>query len=84
MKWTVVWNPAAEADLAELWIAAPDQIAVTQAANLMEHRLHRDPYTFSESREENSRVMFEPPLAISYDVSDDDRLVTVWAVWRIK
>ena len=23
-------------------------------------------------------------LAVSYDVSDDDRLVTVWAVWKIK
>ena len=84
MKWTVVYHPAAENELIDLWLAAPDQADVTYAANLIERRLRRDPYTYSESRDDNSRIMIESPLAFGYDVSDDDCMVTVWSVWRIK
>jgi len=84
MKWTLVWQPSADNELIDLWVAAPDQADVTRAANLIEWRLRRDPYSFSESRDDNSRIMIEPPLALVYDVSDDDCMVTVLAVWRTK
>ena len=57
MKWTVVYHPAAENELIDLWLAAPDQADVTYAANLIERRLRRDPYIYSESRDDNSRIM---------------------------
>ena len=45
MRWTVVYRPAAENELIDLWVAAPDQADVTRAANLIERKLRRDPYS---------------------------------------
>ena len=84
MKWTVVYLNSAYNRLADIWIQAPDQVAVTRAANLIDAILRRDPYAYSESRDDNSRVMIETPLGVGYDVSDDDCMVTVWSFWRIK
>lgn len=84
MKWTVVYLNSADERLVNIWMNAPDQAEVTRAADLIDRRLRRDPYAFSESREANLRIMIEAPLAIGYDVSDDDRMVTVWSFWRIK
>ncbi len=84
MSWTVVWLGPAQNLLADIWMNAPNQQAVTDASNLIDAILRRDPYACSESRDGNSRVMIERPLGVGYDVSDDDRMVTVWSVWRIK
>jgi hypothetical protein len=82
MRWTVVWTNIAQNRLATTWNNAPDKAAVAAAADRIDVKLARDPYADSEERTAPSRVMFEPPLAVGYDVSDDDRLVTVWGVWR--
>jgi hypothetical protein len=78
-----VYLDLAQNQLATIWMNAPDQADVTHAADLIERRLRRDPYSHSESRDDNSRIMMETPLAAAYDVSDDDRMVTAWAFWRI-
>jgi hypothetical protein len=82
MKYTVVWIQTAQEELAELWNNAGDRNAVTAASNHIDHILKTAPYSNSESREGNLRIIFVPPLAALYDVSDDDRMVTVRAVWR--
>jgi plasmid stabilization system protein ParE len=82
MSYTVVWERAAEQKLADIWVAAADRAAVTQAANTIDARLRKDPNTAGESRQGVTRILVEPPLAVYFDVSDPDRLVTVWAVWR--
>jgi hypothetical protein len=82
MTWTVVWNADVQNDLASLWLNALDRSAVRDAADAIDVVLRYDPYSNSEARDGATRVLFRPPLAIAYDVNDDDRLVTVWAVWR--
>jgi hypothetical protein len=84
MNWTVVYRPSANDELANIWMDALDRQAVSQAANSIEKQLGSDPLLAGESREENMRVIIEPPLAIHYDVVPDDKLVTVWYVreWR--
>ena len=82
MIYTVVWMPDALDDLADIWNNATDRAAVSAASNTIDARLRRDPYGHSESRTDHSRIMIVPPLAVTYDVSDDDCLVTVWGVWR--
>jgi hypothetical protein len=82
MRYTVVWRPDAEQRLADLWMAAPDRAVVTRAANRIDARLGNDPQLAGEAREGMTRILIEPPLAIYFDVSEPDRLVTVWAVWR--
>jgi plasmid stabilization system protein ParE len=82
MNYTVVWTPTAEADLTTLWINALDRAAVAAAADEMDHRLAHDPLTEGESRSGITRILFVPPLVILYDVLEEDRLVSVWAVGR--
>ena len=80
MKWTVIYRPYAADELAAIWLDAMDRMAVTDAANLIAEQLSRDPLTAGESREGNIRVLCEEPLAIFFDVNEQDRTVTVWGV----
>jgi hypothetical protein len=82
MKYTVVWLTPAQNHLADIWTAAPDKPAVTAASNAIDGILGHDPYANSKPLSDNERVMFVDPLGVVYRVSDDDRLVTVSAVWR--
>jgi hypothetical protein len=84
MKYTVVWKPDAEDDLARLWNSAPDRGAVAWAADQIDAQLKHDPETQGESRAGGVRILFVPPLAVHFRVSPDDRLVEVVAVWRPK
>jgi hypothetical protein len=43
MNYTVIWLPTAEDELADVWLAAADQLAVTQAAHRLELALSRHP-----------------------------------------
>ena len=82
MTWTVVWFDSAQDQLAELWMTAADRNALALAANTIDQLLRQDPYAVGESRVGNNRILFASPLGVTYDVSDDDRLATVLAVWR--
>jgi hypothetical protein len=72
MRWTVVWQPSTTNDLTTISLAAPDNAAVTQAAGRIDTQLAADPLNAGESRSGNERVLFEPPLAVSYEVNPDD------------
>ena len=82
MNWTVIWKTDAEGDLANLWINAPDKMAVTTAANRIDLLLRKDPLNTGESRTEDDRIHCEPPLAILFTVNEGDRKVFVERVWR--
>lgn len=82
MSFTVVWNPSAERDLAELWMNSTDRESVAAAADEIDAGLRRDAPFQGESRGGNSRILVVPPLAILFDVNHDDRMVSVWAVLR--
>jgi plasmid stabilization system protein ParE len=83
MNYTVVWRPTAEQTLAEIWTGADDRQAVADAADLIDSMLGSSPGDVGESRAGNTRVLTVMPLSIYYDVDDGDRLVAVWAVWRV-
>jgi hypothetical protein len=82
MKYTVVWKPEAEEELARLWTGAGDRGAVAAAADQIDTSLQWDPESQGESRSGANRIMIVPPLAIHFRVSADDRLVYVLEVWR--
>ena len=83
MKYTVVWKQAAEDELAQLWNEAADRDAVRQAADRMEKLLATQPLALGESRTGSMRIAFESPLGMFFDVSEQDRLVSVVRVWRV-
>jgi len=61
----VIWDPAAEADLATAWIEADDQRAVTEAAGQVEAMLARDPSVRGTELHEGLRVIVIGPLRTS-------------------
>ncbi len=63
-----------------MWINAPDRQAVTAAANRLDHLLRTDPHQQGEARDENIRVLVERPLAVQFEIHDEDCWVEVLRV----
>jgi hypothetical protein len=83
MRYTVLWQPTAEAALATLWTTAPDRHAVAAAADHIDAQLQRDPHSFGESRSGMRRIGIELPLGVDFEIREDDRQVLVLRVWRV-
>jgi len=82
MSFTVLWMPIAEQRLAEIWTNAIDRDKVSRAAHILDRTLQSNPEDAAESRDQNQRVLFEPPLGALFTVSLDARRVAVLTVWR--
>jgi hypothetical protein len=76
MIFTVVWMPTALSKLADLWIHAVDRNAVANAANVIDSRLKNDAHLEGQPFF-GQRTLAVPPLAVTFEASLDDRLVTV-------
>ena len=84
MTYTVLWVPAAEGELAELWMDAPRRRDVSDAANAIDERLRTAPAEEGESREHGRRILLVPPLGVTFEVFPGGRLVRVLDVWRFQ
>lgn len=82
MTYTVLWTPSAESELARLWTTAADRAQLTNAADALDAALARDPRALGESRGGETRIAVEPPLAVLFDIDEDDRIVRVWDLWQ--
>jgi hypothetical protein len=80
MSFTVVWKPAAERELAELWLASSTRQEIRAAADSIDLQLARDPSNFGEEREGNQRIAIVVPLVVEFEVREKDRMVSVQAV----
>jgi hypothetical protein len=80
VKHTIIWSPEAEEELASLWVAFEDRAAITAAANQLESRLQSDPASQGESRSGNARILFEPPLVVTYRVFGARHVVRILSV----
>lgn len=81
MKWTVVWLPEVQDDLAALWMAASDPQAVTDAADWIDQALSRNPERLGIIAPD-CRFVERAPLSVAFEVIPDDRLVRVLQVVR--
>lgn len=81
MKYTVVWLPQALNRLADIWNRASDQQAVADASNWIERALRRDAHRKGLVHGDQ-RVYIRQPLAVTFEVSPDDCMVTVVRVER--
>jgi len=82
----VKWLQEAVDELANLWTKAdsPLRRQITASANTLEHELQVDPYRQSESRENETRVLFAYPLAVQIDVELRDRIVWILHDWQFR
>jgi plasmid stabilization system protein ParE len=81
MKYTVVWAPDALLELATAWNDADNRGEVAAVSDEIDRQLAVGPRLVGESRGVNFRVLFADPLAVDYQVVEDDRMVIVLAVW---
>jgi len=81
VKYTVVWAPGAEQDLAAIWASAADRAEIARAANSLDRQLSLDPGDVGESRPDGKRIGYSLPLGIHFRVREADRLVRVLTVW---
>lgn len=82
MKFTVTWSKDAESELAKLWFAATDRLAIAEASDRIDNVLRWHADTAGEERSLTRRIFFVPPLAVEYRISMDDRLATVFDIWQ--
>lgn len=80
MKWTVTYSPDAQNDLVEIWLYTTDKQSVAKAADEIDRLLASDPLIVGESHSGFTRIICERPLAVQYDVYQDDLMVIVVAV----
>jgi hypothetical protein len=80
MNFTVEWTDEALAELAAVWTASDDRQGVTDASYRIEARLRTNPLNTGESREDDERHVFEPPLQATFRVFPDQQQVLVTAV----
>jgi hypothetical protein len=84
MRYTVVWKPAAEAQLAAIWNASSHRAAVTSAADAIDSALRNDPVLRGETYTRKTRVLQEWPIIVIYRVHEGDRLVRVLSVDELR
>jgi len=82
MNFTVLWSAEAESRLATAWLLATDRRIVSQAADRVDRLLRKDAHEVGESRPENRRIIYEPPLGVVFTVDLENRNVLVLDLWR--
>lgn len=82
MRYTVTWHPAAEQELAAIWLGALDRHAVTHAANTIDQVLATEPQQVGEEFY-GDRLLVELPLSVTYTIIEPDRVVQILQVWHL-
>ena len=77
MAYTVDWDPAAEDELARIWLAAPDRSAVAAAQQRADQLLSRDPAANGQHLLEGLYRIDVPPLTLNYVVDQARQHVDV-------
>jgi hypothetical protein len=80
----VRWKQSVLKELASIWIAADaeQRRAITEATDLIDRQLQRNPGTAGESRPNYRRIFFAPPLGVLFRFEAQNRVVRVLQVWR--
>jgi len=81
MKYTVVSAPLAEKQLADIWLTAADRQGVADTFNRIESSLKHDAHLQGRQHPDGWRGIIEPPLAVTFRVSQEDRLVRIMSVF---
>lgn len=82
MRFTVTWRPSAERDAYELWLAARDRQAITEAIDRIDLLLSTSPERVGEDFY-GDRLLVVPPIHVIYVVHHADRRVDVEQIWRV-
>jgi hypothetical protein len=82
-RYTVVWDSAAQDELAEIWISPSNRAAVTVAAHFIDSELSHDASSRGAFVAEGLRALLAPPLRLLFTVNEGDRMVEVVLIRRL-
>lgn len=73
----------ATAPLQQTWELADEALraAIVRASARIDQRLQRRPHAQGESRAGGERIIFEAPLAATFEVDDQSQLVRIVRTW---
>ena len=77
---TVVWVTAAEAELADIWLASASRAGVTSASRAIDIALTENAESLGSPLAEGLIAYDEPPLRVLFEILDDDRIVRILKV----
>lgn len=83
---TVAWSDEARDQLAEIWWNSDSSARreITSYVAEIERNLRANADRIGESREPVIRVLADVTLGIAFQVSEPDRFVFIFRVWRIR
>lgn len=85
MKYRVVYDRAAEQELAEVWLQSANRNGVTSASAWLDVKLQFRPLTIGRSRISTlQRISILPDLGSFYSVIPDDAKVIVQGVFAVE
>jgi len=82
MHYQLFWDRDAEANLTAIWLAARYHQRINEAVLRLEQKLQSHPEDERESRDDEYRIMFASPLAVTYRIYEEDRKVLILGAWR--
>jgi hypothetical protein len=77
MKWTVVWAEEAGTEVQRVLGQSRFAQRIVDLLLQIDARLASDPTAIGESRDGNERVMFDLPIALTFEVLEERRTVLV-------
>jgi hypothetical protein len=64
--------------------AGPLREAILDASRRLDQWLHANPHEQGESRDDKTRILFEPPLAVLFEVDEPNKLVRILRAWAYR
>jgi hypothetical protein len=79
-------HQTAMTSLKDTWEQAdlPLREAILEATLRVNDRLQREPTGQGESRDEKTRILFEAPLAVLFEVDEAKKLVSIVRAWAYR
>jgi hypothetical protein len=79
-------NQAALAPLTATWEQADSRLreAILHASRCVDEQLQSEPHEKGESREQGTRILFQAPLAVTFEVDQARKLVRILRAWAYR
>jgi hypothetical protein len=79
-------SEAAVIPLRETWQGADEDLrqAILLATHRINQRLHERPHKQGESRDGRTRVLFEAPVGVLFEIDEDRKLVNIVRSWAYR
>jgi hypothetical protein len=58
--------------------------AILQASHLINQRLHEDPHEEGESRGGGTRILFQAPVGVEFEIDEGRKLVSIVRSWAFR